>query len=43
MRVLRGGCWYHIDHYLRCATRYYDFPSNSQFYIGLRVARTVVP
>jgi formylglycine-generating enzyme required for sulfatase activity len=41
-RVYRGGSWGHIAYYCRVANRYGDDPSDSNNYVGFRVARSSV-
>lgn len=42
-RVLRGGNWYYDGYYLRCASRYYEYPGLGISGVGFRAARTVSP
>ncbi len=43
-RVLRGGSWRNLTHYLRCANRYYGGdPYGRNGTLGFRCARTVNP
>jgi formylglycine-generating enzyme required for sulfatase activity len=39
-RVIRGGGWYGVDYYLRCANRYGSVPADSGDYLGFRCARS---
>ena len=40
-RVLRGGSWYYLMNYLRSANRSWSIPSNANFDIGFRCARSL--
>jgi len=40
-RVLRGGSWYYNAMNTRVAFRNYDSPSNTFYYLGFRICRTV--
>jgi formylglycine-generating enzyme required for sulfatase activity len=40
-RVLRGGSWYYLVNYLRSANRNWSVPSNADFDIGFRCARSL--
>jgi len=39
-RVTRGGSWYYSATYCRVAYRYDDYPANSNYNIGFRLARS---
>ncbi|MBF0623692.1 MAG: formylglycine-generating enzyme family protein [Magnetococcales bacterium] len=39
-RVYRGGSWYYVARFLRCAVRGYDVPGPRRGYLGFRLART---
>ena len=38
VRVLRGGSWYSLQVLARCSCRYWDFPDNYWYFIGVRVS-----
>ena len=38
-RVLRGGTWHSSARSVRCARRYYNMPTNADYYIGFRCVR----
>jgi formylglycine-generating enzyme required for sulfatase activity len=38
-RVLRGGYWYNVAGYARCADRYHGYPYGGYAYIGFRCVR----
>ena len=42
-RVLRGGSWAGIAIAVRCFSRFYNAPSNTNFHNGFRCARSVTP
>jgi len=39
-RVLRGGVWYYNSNNCRASIRFNDYPVNSYYFFGFRVART---
>ena len=38
-RMFRGGCWDYNAGYCRVSFRGFNTPSNTSYYIGLRLAR----
>jgi len=43
LRVLRGGSWFNIGHYLRVANRSYESPDARYLYFGFRCALGTLP
>lgn len=41
-KVIRGGSWKDIGYYLQCATRTYEYQTESRSYIGFRCVRSVI-
>lgn len=41
-KVIRGGSWKDIGYYLQCATRTYEYQTESKSYIGFRCVRSVI-
>ncbi|MBQ5524044.1 MAG: SUMF1/EgtB/PvdO family nonheme iron enzyme, partial [Paludibacteraceae bacterium] len=41
-KVIRGGSWKDVGFYLQCATRTYEYQSESKSYIGFRCVRSVI-
>jgi len=37
LRVLRGGAWYNDRNYVRCASRFRNFPVNFDYFVGFRI------
>ncbi|MBP5259587.1 MAG: SUMF1/EgtB/PvdO family nonheme iron enzyme [Paludibacteraceae bacterium] len=41
-KVIRGGSWKDIGYYLQCATRTYEYQTETRSYIGFRCVRSVI-
>ncbi|MBP7210199.1 MAG: SUMF1/EgtB/PvdO family nonheme iron enzyme [Paludibacteraceae bacterium] len=41
-KVIRGGSWKDIGYYLQCATRTYEYQTETKSYIGFRCVRSII-
>jgi formylglycine-generating enzyme required for sulfatase activity len=41
-KVIRGGSWKDIGHYLQCGARTYEYQTETRSYIGFRCVRSII-